>query len=322
MLETHHWHVPLYVEGLRNSGVQVCAISGKNPRIISDLASHFKCTIYSNYVELLDKENIDFAFTYGTHKEMPGILSELIKRRIPFATEKPVTNQASKLQQLAEAASKNSVFNSVALIFRYSELFKYLKRIPPESFSYMDFHFIAGPPDRYSNIGCSWMLDPNQSLGGCTMNLPVHFIDMFTSLTGQKVVHVCSLFGNHKYRLHIEDHSFLLIEGDKGSQAMIETGYVFPSNYKLRATYYSFTTKNGYIEVYDNTLRHWKDGKKEFQVEIETDTEPYYKEFVLDTLNRFEKGKPPIASLLDLVTSVQVIEEAQCFSSKWQKTFE
>ena len=40
------------------------------------------------------------------------------------------------------------------------------------------FSFVAGPPARYVDAGCSWVLDRSVSGGGCLYLLGVHFTDI------------------------------------------------------------------------------------------------------------------------------------------------
>ena len=53
------------------------------------LAKRFGCEVYRDLDELLDTQDVDFAFVFGRHIDMPVLAGKLIARGIPFAIEKP-----------------------------------------------------------------------------------------------------------------------------------------------------------------------------------------------------------------------------------------
>jgi hypothetical protein len=64
LLEASHWHVPLYLDSLDE-------LKGQG------IAARFGSTMYSSSSELLDREEVDFAFAFGRHSEMPALAEAL-----------------------------------------------------------------------------------------------------------------------------------------------------------------------------------------------------------------------------------------------------
>lgn len=317
LLEVSHWHVPLYLDPLEAKGIEVVAVSGAEHVKGAAIAERFGCKLYSSGLELLEREQIDFAFVFGRHSEMPTYAEACIARRIPFALEKPCgmnMAQVSRLRKLAEAAK---VYCAVPFIFRLSDLYAAIKAAEgrtPSDFNFMSFRFIAGSPERYKAVGSGWMLDPMFSGGGATINLATHFIDFFRLLTGKEVVRVSSVMNSLTHRGAIEDYSILTMQTEDGVIGSIESGYSFPSSAdEQREFSFTFASNRMYaqsgpdrIEIRDrNNLAA---GTRSLRIRLETDT--YYPLFVKQVLAECRAGAQPIASLRDAEAMMQVIDAA------------
>src|SRR6185436_2455775 len=127
------------------------------------VAARFGSRLYQSSYELLERENVDFAFAFGRHSEMPAIAEALIARKIPFALEKPCGVNMSQVTRLRKLAEEANVYCAIPFIFRISDLLAGLKEAEghiPSDFNYMSFRFIVGAPDRYKAAGAGWALDP------------------------------------------------------------------------------------------------------------------------------------------------------------------
>ena len=81
LLEASHWHVPLYLDPLEASGIEVVAVSDAEQAKGQAIAARFGSTLYSSSNDLLDREEVDFAFVFGRHSEMPALAEAVIGRR-------------------------------------------------------------------------------------------------------------------------------------------------------------------------------------------------------------------------------------------------
>jgi len=189
LLEVSHWHVPLYLDALEAPGIEVIAVSDGEHVKGDAIAARFGSKLYSSAYGLLEREEVDFAFVFGRHSEMPALAGAVIARNIPFPLEKPCGVNMSRVSRLRKLTEQANLYCAVPLIFRTSELLSSLEdaegRIPSD-FNYMSFHFVVGPPSRYEAAGAGWALDPVYSGGGSTINVATHFMDLFRLLTGKR----------------------------------------------------------------------------------------------------------------------------------------
>ncbi|MGF6509431.1 Gfo/Idh/MocA family oxidoreductase [Paraburkholderia sp. 32] len=102
LLEASHWHVPLYLDALEAPGIQVVAVSDAEQVKGQAIAARFRSTLYSSAYELLEREDVDFAFVFGRHSEMPTLAEAVIERKIPFALEKPCGVNMSQVTAAAQ----------------------------------------------------------------------------------------------------------------------------------------------------------------------------------------------------------------------------
>jgi predicted dehydrogenase len=309
LLEASHWHVPLYLDPLEASGIEVVAVSDAEQVKGSAVAARFGSTLYTSSMELLDREKIDFAFVFGRHSEMPALAEATIARSIPFALEKPCGVSMSQVTRLRKLTEEAGLYCAIPFIFRMSDLLSALKgaegRIPSD-FNYMSFRFVVGPPSRYEAAGAGWALDPVFSGGGSTINVATHFIDFFRLLTGKEVART--------HRGAVEDYSLLTLQTADGVIGLVETGYSFPSTADEQREF-SFTlssdrmyAKSGPDRIEIRDRNGLAAGTRSLRLRLETDV--YYPLFVKQVLAECRTDAKPIASLRDAEAMMQVMDAA------------
>ena len=317
LLEASHWHIPLYLDALQAPGIEVVAVSDAEHVKGEQVAARFGSTLYRSSYELLGREKVDFAFTFGRHSEMPALAEALIQRGIPFALEKPCgvrMEQITRLRKLAEAAN---LYVAIPFIFRISDLLAAVKdaegRIPSD-FNYMCFRFIVGPPSRYEAAGAGWALDPAFAGGGSTINVATHFIDFFRLLTGKEITRVSAVMHSRTHRGPIEDYSLVTMQTEDGVVGLVETGYSFPSTPDEQREF-SFTlasnrmyAKSGPDRIEIRDRNNLAAGTRSLRLRLETDV--YYPLFVQQVLSECRSGARPLASLRDAEAMMQVMDAA------------
>src|SRR4029079_14824117 len=120
LLEASHWHVPLYLDPLEAAGIEVVAVSDAEQVKGQAIAARFGSKLYSSSHELLNREQVDFAFAFGRHSEMPAIAEGLIARKIPFALEKPCGINMSQVTRLRKLTEEANLYCAIPFIFRIS----------------------------------------------------------------------------------------------------------------------------------------------------------------------------------------------------------
>jgi predicted dehydrogenase len=313
LAEASHWHVPLYVEGLNRLGHKLIALSDSNKKLAIELGRNLNCTAYGSYEELVVKEKPDFVFAFGKHADMPQIGEFLIKEKIPFVIEKPSGTSSQQIKELLALQSKVGTFVAVPLVFRYSPLMDEISSIQRKgelgTLTHCYFRFIAGSPQRYIQANSSWMLDPSVAGGGCTINLAVHFIDLFLYLAQDRVRYVYAALNSLTHKTDIEDFSVVVLRTKKDQVGIIETGYTYPQHEQAsREIYYGLTTTKGFMWARDDTL-HWiRRANKKEKVTKGVGINEYHSIYVRKVLEEFLKDTGPRTSLKEMYKVMKIIE--------------
>jgi predicted dehydrogenase len=314
MIEVSHWHAPMYAEALSAMNATVAAVSDRDSAAAGRLADRLRCRAFTSYDGMLREVRPDFVFAFGHHREMPAIARTLIRERIPFAMEKPMGTCARDVEDIERLAAENGIFVAVPFVLRYSPVKDALNDLQNEGrFGMVTnayFRFIAGPPSRYLEAGSPWLLDPVESGGGCTINLGVHFIDLFLSLIEpSRVTSVFALPSRMKYAAAVEDFSTVVMTAENGAVCTVETGYAYPSDpAHSRHIEYCLTTTKGYLEVREGALSWAGHDGSRFEREISTNNDLFYPLFIRRTLDDVSSGRRPAASCSHMARVMRVID--------------
>ncbi len=308
-----HWHAPMYYRpAARLAGVQIVAVSDPDPTIVSRAGRELEAKTFVDYRQLIAETRPDFVFAFGRHCDMPGIAATLIDEGIPFLLEKPGGLSHPDVSAIRDRAKAKGVYAGTGFNFRVSDLYKKIRAvIGDDPVTHASFRYIAGGPYRYRESDCAWMLDPKLSGGGSTINLSIHFMDMFRTFTGCRPTEVASLMGDFTWNLPIEDYSSVILRAPH-CVCTIETGYTFPARSGVFDMRFSIRTSRHYmIARSDDCLEVHRTS----DAHVETFSTPvsnafWYPVFVTESIDRFAKGLPPVADLDALVDAMMVVDAA------------
>lgn len=309
-----HWHAPLYfVPAARLPGVEIVGVSDPEARLVERVGDQLQAGAYTDYRDMVTKTRPDFVFAFGRHCDMAEIGTALVDEGIPFVIEKPGGLDSGQVAALRDRAAAKGIYAGTGFNFRVSELYrKVLDVIDDRPVTHASFRYIAGGPYRYRENNSAWMLDPELSGGGSTINLSVHFIDLFRVWSRSRPTEVTSLLGNFTWNLPIEDYSSMILRSP-ASLCTIETGCTYPvTQHGVFDLRFSVRTTRHYIVARsDNVLeiRRAADGGLE-EYAMETSNLHMYPAFVTESIDRFAKGLPPVASLDDLAGVMEVVDAA------------
>ncbi|MFI5013281.1 MAG: Gfo/Idh/MocA family protein [Hyphomicrobiales bacterium] len=317
LIETTHWHLPLYLGALKRSDVRVVGVTDSAGRTGKAVAADFDCPLYESLDHLFEAESLDFAFVFGRHVDMPALAHAMIAHGIPFAIEKPCGIRADDVVAVAAAADRAGLFVAVPFILRMTDAVKIIVAECAQSgpVDHVSIRFIAGPPSRYVAAGVPWMLERELGGGGPLINLGGHLIDVFRVLAGDEVASVSATVSSRVFRLAIEDTVSLRLLSRSGRLATLETGYTFPSDRDAQREFTLSARVSGvYFMSAPNGLfirRTSENGAfvtRTAPVRYETDV--YYGEFVTCVLDDFGHNRKPIAGLGDAARALRIIEAA------------
>ena len=308
-----HWHAPLFYQpAARLAGVEIVGVSDENVELAERVGRGLGARWFSDHRELLDAVRPDFAFAFGRHCDMPDVGAALVERKVPFIIEKPAGLNAAAAERLRDGARAANLHAGTGFNWRASDLLRRLLEIVGDDpVTQASFRYIGGGPHRYHDFGCPWMLDPALSGGGSTINLSVHFFDMFRLFSRSEPTEVTALMGNQTWQLPIEDYSAVLLRSE-ACTATVETGYTYPAPTTLFDQRFSLRTRRHYLVVRNDDVvevHRAVDGHRE-EFSVWTANLRWYPLFVAESLERFARGAPPLASLDDLVAAMRVVDAA------------
>jgi predicted dehydrogenase len=243
----------------------------------------------------------------------------LVDAGVPFLIEKPAGLTAHDVQSLRDLVRARGLHVGTGFNFRVSEWFKRVRDLTAgDPASVARFAFISGPPRRYRTLDSAWMLDPARSGGGCTINLAGHLIDLFRLFT-QTEPHVHSaLMSNASWGEPVEDYSMIALRSER-AVGVVETGYGFPGELGTFDQLFSLRTASWYVVVRSDDVVEITDART-FHVDVlhtPTGNLRWYPGFVAESLDRFERGLPPVADLDDLLAAMRIIDAAYA-ASGWR----
>jgi len=321
LLGAEHWHLPLYAAAFAEVGARVVALSHEGAAdkafaLFPDARRHV------DDAALLDQEAIDFAFVFGHHRRMLDRCRDLVRRRIAFSVEKPVTLDVDALSRLRDDATVGGVFISVALPYRHSRVGEIFESAPGAPL-HLGIRNIAGPVQRYLKNANPWMWQRAEALGGCMVNLAPHFIDLAHWIAKSPVETVQGTRLRFTPSCEVEEFGTVTITYASGFVAHIECGYTFPSTVEYsvdenREFYISMATTEEYLTASHDVLRRisrigaeggrdamFRAGTREAPVDLQTDH--FFRPYTVDALGRFRNKLPPLVGLDALIAVDDVL---------------
>jgi predicted dehydrogenase len=310
-----HWHAHFfYAELALHPGVELVGAADSDPVVASREAERLRCQPFSSTAELLDRAAPDVVFAFGTHLEMGDVASALIDAGVPFAIEKPSGISAVVVADLADRAERAGLYADLPLVYRMSPWVQHARAAAKTHdgphIEHAHFRLMSGPPDRYASAGAEWNLDPEQSGGGCTVNLGVHLIDLFCYLVDEPVEVRSATTSTSSYGLAVEDYSLLVLQSASGSIATIETGYTFPKYGELDFSCAVRTATHWYSVSPSETRTISIATNDTIHVVGPTTNVAFYGRFARDVVDRVRTGASPLADLRAMSHTLALVETA------------
>lgn len=311
-----HWHLDLFLPALLEC-TEVVGVSDPSPEVARRVAERIGCAWSDSYEKLCADTRPEFVLAFGTHARMYAEASYLLDHHLPFAMEKPCGLNAIQVRELAQRCAAERAFAAVPFVWRQSELLREMRaRFDDTEIDYVSMRWIAGPPSRYVDAGCAWMLDPAISGGGCTINLSVHLLDLARLLLGPGTRVEAAVMSNAAFGLPVEDYSIVVLRNGKRTM-LAETGYLRPgptSQFDLR---FSIKARDHYlIATGPHDVEVLAPGGGYEHVRAHTTNVAHYPVFVREVVRRLTSGEPPPASMADMAAVMDLVEDAYRIAGK------
>jgi predicted dehydrogenase len=304
VLGAGHWHLPLYRNALR-ARHRVVGVWDTDRDAAAKAGADLSAPAFDTVADAL-AEGPDLAYVLGVHAQMPEICRQLIAARVPFVLEKPGAAAVADLAAVRDEAQAAGVPATVALVQRYGPLPELLSQVG--QMKHLRFTFIAGPPSRYTDAGCGWVLDRTMSGGGCLYLLGVHFTDLLRHITGSEIV---STRAARQYPdgATTEDYGVLHLETADGTTATVEIGWTFPDGPVKRYVNYTAAGDGGHIAVDTRGGVELHVPRRDTaQQTVDVDSDVLYPLFVEAVATTYATGFAGMPTLTDLVKAMDPIE--------------
>lgn len=211
------WFAKVHADLLAGmEGVKLAAICGTSRDKAEEMARAYGAQGYGDVAEMLDSGTFDAVYVCVPPGAHGAIERTLIRRRIPFFTEKPLGVSTEIPASLLQDIQETGLLTSVGYHFRYQENVQRLKKLlEGEKIGMVVGQWMGGMP------GAAWWRDQERS-GGQFTEQTTHIVDLLRYLAGE-VTEVYGMFGN---RIMHEKHEGVSV-ADVGTVSLkLATGIV------------------------------------------------------------------------------------------------
>ena len=188
------------VIGLGKMGISHAAIVGAHPSVdfvaVCDVSSlvldvfkkYTRVNTYSDYVKMIDKEELDFVVIATPTKFHYPIVKYALEKNIHVFCEKPFSLTSVEGTELAKIAKRKSLINQVGYHNNFVGTFRELKRLLGENVIGEVVHFTgeAYGPVVTKEKGGTWRSNPAEG-GGCTSDYASHVVNLIQEVIGRPV---------------------------------------------------------------------------------------------------------------------------------------
>jgi predicted dehydrogenase len=241
---------------------------------------------------------------------MASIAHDLLDRGYPFLMEKPMGFSAEQVRSVADKATAVNGFAAVPLAQRYHPVVTHVQQMLADGrfgpLSHLYFRLNRPTSARYSAWNSPWMLDPDIANGGCLRNLGTHGLDLFQFLLGETAEVTGAQISWRALGQPVEDYASVLLRSENGILGTIEVGNTFPgmgTDGELKVA-----GRDAMLVLKDDTMRLITASGEE-TIPSEPD-EPLYSMVLRDTLDCWQHGEAPPASVHDCYRAVRLIDQA------------
>lgn len=215
-------HLPL-LKKINN--VNVAAAAELNKSRLNSISDKFGIEkTYTDYKEMIDKENLDaiiIATPTNTHKD---IAIDCIKRDKNILVEKPVARTYAETQEIFNLAKKHKTIVMVGMNMRYRPDVMLLKSIL-NSGDLGKIYYIKSSWFRKQSSDSKWFTKKEEAGGGVILDLGIVLLDLALWLLDFPEISSVSTSNFNLYTSTVEDSSFSFIRCKNSSLISIEASW-------------------------------------------------------------------------------------------------
>lgn len=199
--------------------IDLVAVCDTNLTVASTVASMYRCQSYSDYRELLDREQLDLVSVVVPTREHYSVGMEAISHGVSLLIEKPIAATVAEGQALIDAAAAAKVVFTVGHIERFNPAIIALKNQISDHELGAIYQVIArrvGPfPSRILDVGV-------------VIDLATHELDILNYLVGSPISRMHVELNRHLHESH-EDLLMALLRFKNGLIGILDINWLTPT---------------------------------------------------------------------------------------------
>jgi len=218
--------------------VAVCDIDKSRAEVN---AGYFGCAHYTDYKEMIERENLDVLHICLPHHLHPPVAIFAMERGVYVLTEKPISVTVEEAREMIEVAKRNNVHLNVIFQNRYNAGSVMVKEVLESGrlgkiLSAKASLTWCKSAEYYKEE--PWRGKLNMAGGGVIINQAIHTLDLVRWFVDSKVSNVSASVSNRVLReIEVEDSAEGLITFKNGVRAAFQTinyyGYDAPTEIEL-----------------------------------------------------------------------------------------
>lgn len=171
-----------------NPLVQLQAVCDSSTLILNAFKKYTDVTVYSDYNEMFDKEELDFVIIATPTRLHYKMVKDAIKKNLHVFCEKPLSMNLDEGEELSALIKNCALTNQVGYHNHFIGTFRELRRLLKEEVLGELIHFTgeAYGPVVIREKGSTWRSKATEG-GGCTMDYASHVVNLIQEIIGRPV---------------------------------------------------------------------------------------------------------------------------------------
>lgn len=235
------------------SNVKVVACADKNIEHAREIAEKFGIpAVYSDYREMLKKEKLDAVSNATTDDAHYPVAMQVLKRKIPILSEKPLATNLKHAQKMRDAAQASGVINMVNFSYRNRSALQrgaaYIrsgaigKVLHVEASQVQDWHYRlegTGWKDDDGSLAywALWRCSHNHGGTGVFGDVGCHILDFVSMFCDEDIAEISSFMQTYPKSKHIKgydmeaNNSFVCaVKFAGGGEGVVHVTHAAPGN--------------------------------------------------------------------------------------------
>jgi predicted dehydrogenase len=292
--------------------LQLVAIQDPDPHLMARVAEGKHADgarKYSDWRELLDRENPDMVAICGTNGERPAIIVECAKRKLHIVAEKPLAITSEDLDRVRMAVAESGIRLTMLIEMRFEARYRALKQIV-EAGEIGEVAQIAAQKSYKLGERAEWMRN-RATYGGTIPYIGIHMVDLMRFTSGRELVETVSFAGRvgHPELRDMENTTAMIFRLDNGGTAALHMDYMRPDTARAWGDdRLRLAGTRGVVEYQEATGVTLMTGAR---APREISTLPPDGSLFLDFLESVYHGAAPGLSLADIYRANEIVLDAR-----------